>query len=286
MKKTICYTIVIFLITMLSLQSCKKTDTNTPKQSTTFTIKNANDQIIQALDPALIIKIHKDLLKNDRNSDAAQLYAQYDTTTGYLKSLGKTTVFTTAFKNVPIDSSKISSLKDTIAQEQLKAAWHPTGVYGEAWVQKFGWSGPGYQIEGGEGTGYQALDYPTIPSLDGAYVGTVGRAFRLEGFYLNSDSLELKISYSILSRYPNSVWTWYYNNPGGAYNGWNQFVGTQGKSAPTCEMEMAFSSNPNFPIYYITQMASYGWLSWCSDGETAGLYGIELQAFAYIILQY
>lgn len=94
MKKTIYYTIVVLLVTVLGLQSCKKSDNNTNSATVTtattaFSLKDAHNQTLQHLDTGLLQKIHTDLIATGRTSDAAQLFAQYDTQTGFLKSLGK-----------------------------------------------------------------------------------------------------------------------------------------------------------------------------------------------------
>lgn len=272
------------------MQSCKKSDTSVPVQSSTFALKNESNQIYQYLDPNVLISIHSNLLKSGRISDAAQVYAQYDTTTGFLKSMGKQEPVISLYKNTPIDSSKIISLTDTIPQVKLKSAWNPTGVYGEGWVQAHYWVGLGYKWFDGAGTGYQYSTNTGAPAKNGAYVGTVGLALRLEAYKLYSSILQYPISYSICQRYiaPGyAIWTWYDNIPNGAYNGWNQQMGTTGLSAPTCQIKMAFANTPNFHIFYTTHMAGSGWqTTWSSDGQTSGVFGVRLEAFAYIIVQF
>ncbi len=277
----------------MGLQSCKKSETNSSIQSSTFALKNDSGRVFQYLDPSLILAIHANLLKNGRTSDAAQVIAQYDTTTGFLKSLGKKEPIISPFKNIPIDSSKISSSKDTVPQLPLttKASfWNVSGVFGLAWVEAHGYVGSGYPTFRGSGNGNEEINPSSLGSSnDFSYVGTTGDGLRLEGFWVNSNILSYPISYSIYARCDqnyNPNWTWYYNNPNGFSNGWSQFVGTQNHSAPTCQLQMAFANTPNFHIWYIAHMADKGWQYWTNDGNIAGIYGIELQAFAYYILQY
>ncbi len=292
MKKTFFYTIVVFAITFLGLQSCKKYDNikSEPNTTTAFSLKDANNQTLQYLDTGLLQKIHKDLLANGRTSDAAQLFSEYDTQTGYLKSLGKQPSIQSAFINVPIDSSKIKKVTDTSMTSAVKAAlWHPYGELGYAWVQSHGWVNTYYPCTGG-GSGYQAQNFVSIGSGVNTgngfqYVGTTGQSLRLEGFYLTIDTTQFYLIYGIQT-YPGQ---WFWNNSGqGPVFGPGGYVGTQGQSMATCYLSMYFTGSTanHFHIYYVTHHAVYGWQTWCGNGEVAGMTNIQIQAFAYQIVKY
>lgn len=275
MKKNFYVTLSAFLVILFSLQSCKKVE-NDPATSKKFELKGVDGKVIQQLPPSLLKSIHSNLVNTNRIQDAIQLYASYDTVSGYLKSLGKTDLpFKNAFENEVIDSSKMPYV-DVVNTSRLKGQWNAKLIYGYAYVQGISTAMWNTQAD------YSNFSNGNAPV---SYVGTTGQNRRLFRMKIQPDiSLDpttlpdLHYSLNQWSNGSDLGWT-------GPAN-WGQWTGDDGKA--TCNLKMWFGSNfPNFHVYYIAHNEGTGWsLGWQGDGYPAGRNSWRMEAFAFCIVQY
>lgn len=109
---------------------------------------------------------------------------------------------------------------------------------------------------------------------NGDIAGTVGKALRLEGIKINSNSNVLKGSISYKTHVQKLGWQDWVSN--------NALSGTEGKALRLEAIQIKLNDDyaKYYDIYYRTQVQHFGWLGWAKNGQTSGTtgYGYRMEA--------
>lgn len=104
---------------------------------------------------------------------------------------------------------------------------------------------------------------------NGAVLGTVGQAKRIEGIKINLIQPSQKISGNIVYSGHLQTYGWSQNTTNGNY------CGTTGEAKRLEAIRISLTGElaEKYDIYYRTHVQSYGWLGWTKNGESAGTEG-------------
>ena len=117
------------------------------------------------------------------------------------------------------------------------------------------------------------------PVQNGAFIGTVGKAKRIEALQISLES-ELEGTLQFRGYVQGKGWTDWVEN--------FQTIGTTGEARRLEAVQIRLTGElaEKYDIYYRSHAQTYGWLGWAKNGETSGTtgYGKRLEALAICLV--